>query len=84
MTEQWLMGNNQGEEWVVSGGDEDGRVRGRGEDGGDVMGGGGGIKPPSTLACQKYHCDMCNVPIISYDLKHHYRNLTNWDQLEKL
>jgi len=34
----------------VSGGDEDGRVRGRGEDGGDNKGG-GGIKPPSTLAC---------------------------------
>ena len=39
---------------------------------------------PGGVAHQRYHCDVCNDPIISYDLKHHYKNFTNFDQLEKL
>ena len=32
----------------------------------------------------KYHCDVCNVAIKSYDIKHHYKAKTNFKQLQKL
>ena len=43
--------------------------------------------PPKVvgdLACQKYHCAVCDAAIISYDLKNHYISNTNFEQLELL
>ena len=35
-------------------------------------------------ARQKYIRDVCQTPVISYDLKNHYKLKTNWEQLKKL
>ena len=35
-------------------------------------------------ARQKYIRDVCQTPVISYDLKNHYKLITNWEQLKKL
>ena len=45
---------------------------------GDRGGGREGAKKSTKIgpACQKYHCKVCDVAIISYDLKHHYSSLT--------
>ena len=49
---------------------------------------GGGIRKHMSQAvfssCQKYYCDVCGVAIISYDIKGHYLNRTDWDKLDKL
>ena len=39
---------------------------------------------PGGKARQKYICDVCQTPVISYDLKNHYKSKTNWEQLKKL
>ena len=39
---------------------------------------------PGGKARQKYICDVCQTPVISYDLKNHYKLKTNWEQLKKL
>ena len=39
---------------------------------------------PGGMARQKYLCNMCQTPIISYDMKTHYKSITNWEQLKKL
>ena len=53
---------------------------------GDRGGGREGAKKSTKIgpACQKYHCKVCDVAIISYDLKHHYSSLTDWDKLDEL
>ena len=28
--------------------------------------------------------EVCNIAIVSYDLKHHYVSRTNWDKMERL
>ena len=38
----------------------------------------------SAAARSKYHCDVCDLPVISYDLKNHYLSKTDWEKLEKL
>ncbi len=35
-------------------------------------------------ARQKYIRDVCQTPVISFDLKNHYKFKTNWEQLKKL
>ena len=35
-------------------------------------------------ARQKYIRDVCQTPVISYDLMNHFRSKTNWEQLKKL
>lgn len=63
--------------------------RGTGEGGGGkVKERGKGGKTASLLSGgpgrQKYHCDVCNILQISYDLKHHYSSKTEWKKLERL
>ena len=56
--------------------------------GGKVKERGKGGKPASLLSGgpgrQRYHCDVCNILQISYDLKHHYSSKTEWKKLERL
>ena len=52
-------------------------------------GGGGGRTQttgilPGGLARQRYHCEVCGVAIISYDIKTHYKSKTNWEILDKM
>ena len=47
-------------------------------------GGGSQSVLPGRKARQKYLCDVCETPIISYDVKNHYKSKTNWEQLKKL
>ena len=67
---------------------EDKDVRDRGGVGGKVPERGKGGKPPSLLSGgpgrQRYHCDVCNILQISYDLKHHYSSKTEWKKLDRL
>ena len=62
------------------GGGSEGKVKERGK--------GAGGKPASLLSGgpgrQRYHCDVCNILQISYDLKHHYSSKTEWKKLERL
>ena len=35
-------------------------------------------------ACQRYYCDVCNLLVISYNIKNHYVSRTDWKKLERL
>ena len=37
-----------------------------------------------TAGRAKYHCDVCDEAVISYDLKNHYKAKTDFEQLKKL
>ena len=64
----------------VAGGDGDGDS----ECGGKGQGGRTLSICPRGPARQKYHCNVCDMSVISYHLKTHYKAHTNWDQLEML
>ena len=56
----------------------------RGGAGGGAGGGGHQGQEKQTAGRSKYYCDVCNVAIISYDLKNLYLNRTDWEKLDKL